>query len=126
MMKDILVVIQSFGFKYGMPAITDYMVDARFITNPFYVPELRNLTGQDKAVIEYIARQPKSMDFMKCLEGLIDCVVEKFARDGKIQILISVGCTGGRHRSVFVANAIGEHLSGAGFKTQVIHRDIDK
>lgn len=125
-MRDILVVVQSFGFKYGMPAITDYMVDARFITNPFYVPELKNLTGQDKAVIEYITKQPKSAEFMQCLEGLIDCVVEKFERDGKIQILISVGCTGGRHRSVFVANAISEHLTSVGFKTQVIHRDIDK
>lgn len=126
MMKDILVVIQSFGFKYGMPAITDYMVDARFITNPFYVPELKNLTGQDKAVKEYITNQPKTLEFMNCLEGLIDCVVEKFEKDNKVQNLISVGCTGGRHRSVFVANAIGEHLSAQGFKTQVIHRDIDK
>jgi len=125
-MNDILVVIQSFGFKYGMPAITDYLVDARFLTNPFYVQELKNLTGRDKAVKDYITSQSKTGEFMSCLEGLIDCVVEKFERDNKVQILISVGCTGGRHRSVYVADAIGEHLSERGFKTQVIHRDIDK
>ena len=126
MMKNILVSLQSFGFKYGLPAITDYMVDARFITNPFYVPELKNLTGKDDAVISYITSQPNTEAFMKCLEKLIDCVVEKFVDDGKMQILISVGCTGGRHRSVFVANYLAKHLFGNGFEVKVNHRDVDK
>lgn len=121
-----VVVVQSFGFKYGMPIISDYVLDVRVLTNPFYVAELRNLTGNDQKVVDYIMSQPQTAAFLEQMEGLVDCVVREFGRKNRPQIVISVGCTGGRHRSVFASNRIVEHLQKLGYRAEVTHRDINR
>lgn len=121
-----VVVVQSFGFKYGMPTLSDYVLDVRVLTNPFYVEKLKNLTGNDQKVVEYIMAQPQTAAFLEQMEGLIDCVVQEFSRKNRPQIVISVGCTGGRHRSVFAANRIVEHLQKLGYRAEATHRDINR
>ncbi|MCQ2363782.1 MAG: RNase adaptor protein RapZ, partial [Acidaminococcaceae bacterium] len=96
------------------------------LPNPFYVPELKELTGNEKAVQEYINAQPQTAKFLRCLENMVDCVVEEFVKKDKPQLVISVGCTGGRHRSVYVANMLVQHLLAGGFNAQTSHRDIDR
>ncbi len=125
-MNNKVIIVQSFGMKYGMPTIGDYVLDVRFLPNPFYVPELKELTGNEKAVQDYINAQPQTAKFLRCLENMVDCVVEEFVKKDKPQLVISVGCTGGRHRSVYVANMLVQHLLAAGFNAQTSHRDIDR
>lgn len=121
-----MVVIQSFGFKYGLPTISDYLIDARVLINPFYVDELRQLTGNDKEVIEYIENNSKTKDYLKYVEDILDFVINGLTRDGRGQITISVGCTGGRHRSVFLANKLAEYFTAKGVSVKAVHRDVDK
>lgn len=121
-----MVTIQSFGFKYGLPTISDYLMDARVLINPFYVDDLRDLTGNDKAVADYIMADKKTKDYLEHMENMLDFVVKEIMGNGKSQVVISIGCTGGRHRSVFTANHIARHLNSLGIDAKAIHRDIDK
>lgn len=125
-MSNKVIIVQSFGMKYGMPTIGDYILDVRFLPNPFYVPELKELTGNDKVVQDYITAQPQTARFLKCLEEMLDCVVAEFVKKDKPQLVISVGCTGGRHRSVYVAIMLVKHLLAMGYNAQASHRDIDR
>ena len=117
----------SFGFKHGPPREEDLAFDVRFLANPHYVPDLRELTGKDERVVEYIARDGRLDDFYVRLHALLDFLLPQYVAEGKSHLVIAIGCTGGRHRSV----AIAEHLAdryrdGNGLDVAVAHRDIDK
>jgi len=104
------VVIVAFGFKYGIPLDLDLLFDARFLENPYYVPELRPLTGADDAVGAFIERDPAYAPFMEKLFDMLDFLLPRFIAEGKSQLTIGIGCTGGRHRSVFIGRKLHDHL----------------
>jgi RNase adapter protein RapZ len=117
----------SFGFKHGPPREEDVAFDVRFLPNPYYVPELRDLTGRDPAVVEYIGRDGRLDEFYERLHALLDFLLPQYVKEGKAHLVIAVGCTGGRHRSV----AIAEHLADRygdrdDVAVAVAHRDVDK
>jgi len=118
------VTVVSFGFKYGIPLDADMVFDVRFLPNPFYVESLRRKSGQVQEVGDYIWKWPVTQQFMERLGGLIDFLVPNYVKEGKSQLIIAIGCTGGLHRSVFVANRIYEGLRNKGYKANVEHRDI--
>ena len=121
---DISVV--SFGYKYGIPADADLVMDARFLPNPYYVEELRPLSGMDRAVAEYVFSFKQTTDFMEKLNDIIDFLVPCYQEEGKATLVIAIGCTGGRHRSVAIANALNTHLNSSGLTSNLINRDIEK
>ncbi len=116
----------SFGFKYGIPADADLVFDVRFLPNPYYIPELRGHTGVEQAVRDYVFRDGTADEYMEKLYDLIDFLLPQYQREGKAVLTIAVGCTGGRHRSVAVAQELYEHLNGKGIRAAVIHRDREK
>lgn len=118
------ITVVSFGFKYGIPLDADMVFDVRFLPNPFYVESLRKKSGETPEVGEYIWKWPITQQFMEKLGGLVDFLVPNYIKEGKSQLIIAVGCTGGLHRSVFVANKIYEGLRNKGYKVNVEHRDI--
>ncbi|TCL36185.1 UPF0042 nucleotide-binding protein [Anaerospora hongkongensis] len=118
------VTVVSFGFKYGIPLDADMVFDVRFLPNPFYVESLRKKSGQVQEVGDYIWKWPVTQQFMEKLGGLIDFLVPNYVKEGKSQLIIAIGCTGGLHRSVFVASRIYEGLRNKGYKVNVEHRDI--
>lgn len=120
------IVVQSFGFKYGIPLDCDMVFDVRFLPNPFYIPELKNLCGNDQPVMDYIQEKPVTGEFEEKLFSLIQFLLPQYVQEGKSQLMIGVGCTGGRHRSVFIANALGRFIKKCGYGVQVIHRDLIK
>lgn len=120
----IAITVVSFGFKYGIPLDADMVFDVRFLPNPFYVESLRRKSGEVPEVSEYIWKWPVTQQFMEKLTGLIDFLVPNYIKEGKSQLIIAIGCTGGLHRSVFVANKIYENLKIKGYKANVEHRDI--
>lgn len=117
------IVVRSFGFKHGLPMDSDMVLDVRFLPNPFYVDELRPLTGNDRPIIEYLCRYPQTMEYLRLEQSLLDFLIPQYINEGKSQLVISVGCTGGQHRSVYIANKIYEHLRGLGYNVEVTHRD---
>jgi UPF0042 nucleotide-binding protein len=119
------VVVSSFGFKNGVPADCDYVLDVRFLPNPNYVPELKDFSGRDLEIQEYLDRAPQKAPFMKRLKNLVEFVLEQYSHTVKKQVHIAIGCTGGRHRSVAVAEELYSHLAKIGLETAVFHRDID-
>ncbi len=118
------VTVVSFGFKYGIPLDADMVFDVRFLPNPFYVESLRRKSGQTAEVSDYIRKWPITQQFLEKLGGLIDFLVPNYVKEGKSQLIIAIGCTGGLHRSVFVADKIYEGLQHKGYKVNVEHRDI--
>ena len=116
----------SFGFKYGIPSESDMVFDARMLPNPFYVEELTELTGLDAPVKEYIFSHASSREFLAKLIDFTDFLTPLIIQDGRAQAVISIGCTGGKHRSVCLAEALREHLAGIGVSALVMHRDIHK
>lgn len=112
--RQLSVTIVAFGFKYGIPLDLDLLFDVRFLHNPNYVAELKPLTGADPAVARYIDTDPATQPFLERLFGLMDFLVPRFLAEGKSQLTIGVGCTGGRHRSVYVARRLCEHLEALG------------
>jgi UPF0042 nucleotide-binding protein len=119
------VVVSSFGFKNGVPADCDYVLDVRFLPNPNYVPELKDLSGRDLEIRDYLNKTPQKAPFMERLESLVEFVLEQYSHTVKKQVHIAIGCTGGRHRSVAVAEELYSHLAGIGLDVAVFHRDID-
>lgn len=115
----------SFGFKHGMPVEADLMVDVRFLPNPFYDSEMRTLTGNDAKVRDFVLGNDVTKAFLKQWEGLLDVVMPGYIAEGKSRLSIAVGCTGGQHRSVAIANATGAYLKGQGYHVTVTHRDLD-
>lgn len=118
------IVVRSFGFKHGIPVDSDMVLDVRFLPNPFYVEELRKQSGLDKPVADYIAKYSQTHEYLQHEFALLDFLVPQYINEGKAQLVISVGCTGGQHRSVFVAYKIYEHLLSKGYKVEISHRDM--
>lgn len=121
-----LLSLVSFGYKHGIPVDSDLVFDVRFLRNPYFVPELKQLTGSDPAVIEYIRSSKVAMDFLMRLQSMLDFLLPEFDREGKSYLTIAIGCTGGRHRSVMVVNSVAEALANSAVRIKVIHRDVDK
>lgn len=116
----------SFGFKYGMPTEADLVFDVRCLPNPYYVEELRNLNGLDEPVGAYVMKWEQTQGFIKRLLDLIDYMMPLYCSEGKSQLVIAVGCTGGHHRSVAIAQLLYDHLIAQGMHASVNHRDIQK
>lgn len=123
--KSLYITVQSFGFKYGIPADSDLVVDVRFLPNPYYVPELKPLTGNDKPIIDFVLSQKQTGEFLRRYTELLSFLVPNYIAEGKNQLVISVGCTGGRHRSVVLANEIYRILAkNTEYGVRIEHRDI--
>jgi RNase adapter protein RapZ len=118
--------VVSFGYKYGLPMDADLVADCRFLPNPHWVPELRQFTGQDAAVRDYVLTQPAAEEFLKAYVEVLKVSLTGFEREGKRFVTLAVGCTGGKHRSVAIADQIAERLAGSGTKVQVAHRDLGR
>jgi UPF0042 nucleotide-binding protein len=116
----------SFGYKHGLPPDVDMVFDCRFLPNPYWVEELRPMTGLDQPVRDYVMGQPESMAFLDRVDDLLSSLLPSFVREGKSYLTIAVGCTGGRHRSVTLAQALADRLSGDGVVVPVFHRDVDR
>lgn len=121
---EIVISVMSFGYKYGVPAEADLVFDVRFLPNPNFVPTLKALTGNHGPVIAYMKKQADTASFLIHLRKFLGYVVPRYIKEGKTYLTIGIGCTGGRHRSVFIANAVAESLSGKGHTVRVRHRDL--
>ena len=125
--KNLFITIVSFGFKYGIPTDCDLVFDVRFLPNPFYVEGLRSKTGNDREIREYVMQFPEAGQFLHKLEDLLKFLIPNYIVEGKTQLVIGVGCTGGKHRSVTLANALYERLADReGYGIKIEHRDIQK
>jgi len=122
--KAILVSVVSFGFRSGVPADANLVFDVRFLPNPNYIPRLKSKTGRDAIVQRYMDSFPSTREFMKHLMDLLIYLLPNYTREGKSYLTIAIGCTGGRHRSVAIAEKVGRAMAGEGYKTRVSHRDI--
>jgi UPF0042 nucleotide-binding protein len=119
--------IVSFGFKYGTPVDADVVLDVRFLENPYFVPELRPLSGQDAAVARFVLGSPETQEFLRHARGLLEYMLPKCEREGKSYLTIAIGCTGGRHRSVTVADTLAHDVSASmGAPIAVTHRDVQR
>ncbi|MBQ6315858.1 MAG: RNase adapter RapZ [Mogibacterium sp.] len=117
--------ISSFGFKYGIPSEADVMFDVRFIPNPYYVPSLKKLTGNNKKVKDFVFRHEIANQFVDSVHILLRAMVKGYINEGKYHLNIAFGCTGGHHRSVAIANAVAEKFEKDGMRVRVNHRDLD-
>lgn len=118
--------VLSFGFKFGMPMDADMVLDVRFLPNPFYIEALRHKSGSVREVADYIEEKPVTQEFLKRLDPMIDFLAPQYVKEGKSQLVIAVGCTGGMHRSVFIAKHIFELLAKKGYSVNLEHRDLMK
>lgn len=118
------ITIQSFGYKHGIPLDADLVFDLRFIPNPFYLPSLRNLTGNSQKVRDYVMKTQQAQNFVEKVYALIDELIPFYIKEGKAQLVIAFGCTGGQHRSVAMANVFTEMFQQAGRRVLTIHRDL--
>ena len=125
--KNLYITVQSFGFKYGIPADSDLVVDVRFLPKPYYVQELRPLTGNDREIVDFVLSHESSRVFVRKYVELLLFLIPNYVSEGKNQLVVSVGCTGGRHRSIALANEIAARLMESGdYGVRTWHRDIDK
>ncbi len=120
------VVVMSFGFKFGVPYDADLMIDVRFLPNPHFVPGLRERTGFDAPVQDFIAENPESEDFLQRYLSLLEFLLPRYQQEGKRYLCVGVGCTGGRHRSVALALRIGAEIERMGYRATIKHRDVDR
>lgn len=120
------IAVLSFGFKYGIPLDADFVFDLRFLPNPYWVPELKARTGQDAPVAEFVLGQPIAADFVREAGDLLRTAVTGYRDQGRRYVTVALGCTGGKHRSVAVAEAIAADLTGPGTHTFVVHRDLGR
>jgi UPF0042 nucleotide-binding protein len=124
--NNIIITVMSFGFKYGIPRDSDLVFDVRFLPNPYYDMELRPLTGNDEPVKKVVSDCDEYYQFMDKLRDMIDFLLPNYKKEGKNQLVISIGCTGGKHRSVTVANALAAELEKLPYTVRLYHRDITK
>ncbi len=122
----LLVQMLSFGFKNGLPAEADLVFDVRCLPNPFYLPELRDFTGKDECIREYVLKFEESREYFSKICDMIEFLIPLFVQEGKSQLVIAFGCTGGKHRSVLFAEMLKEFLQKKGFRTGAEHRDIER
>ena len=120
------VTVESFGYKYGLPMDADTVMDVRFLPNPHWVDELRRHTGQHPAVRDYVLGQPGAMDFLETYHRLLDVVIDGYRREGKRYMTVAIGCTGGKHRSVAIAEALAHQLQDDQLTVRVLHRDLGR
>ena len=117
--------ILSFGFKHGLPQNAELLTDVRFIPNPYYVPELKELDGRNERVRQFVCEWLQTQKFLDNYFALIEYLIPLYEKEGKTEVTIAFGCTGGRHRSVVIAQEISTRLNACGQETSLIHRDID-
>jgi UPF0042 nucleotide-binding protein len=125
----LLVTIESFGYKHGLPIHADMVFDVRFLPNPHFVSELRPLTGQDGPVVDFMRSQEAARAFLERLCGMMDFLLPQFEREGKSYLTVAIGCTGGRHRSVMIAESLAAALAAGAeerYRVKVVHRDMEK
>jgi UPF0042 nucleotide-binding protein len=115
--------VVSFGFKYGLPQEADIVFDVRCLPNPFYVPELKEKTGLDQEVVDYVMKFPESQELLRRIESFLEYALPLYVKEGKSQLMIAIGCTGGKHRSITFARKIGEYCTKLGYQPSVQHRD---
>jgi UPF0042 nucleotide-binding protein len=118
--------VVSFGYKYGLPVDADLVVDCRFLPNPHWIPELRPQNGRDAAVRDYVLSRPGAKEFLDAYTEVLRLLVEGYEREGKHYVTLAVGCTGGKHRSVAVAEQFGARLGDEGLEVRVVHRDLGR
>lgn len=118
--------VLSFGFKHGLPPDADLVFDVRFIANPYYVPELRRLTGLDAAVAKFVLERSDAKEFLERVEGLLQFLLPKYQSEGKYQVTLAIGCTGGQHRSTAIADRVSRDLRRFGYQVTVQHRDLER
>jgi len=124
--RQLEVTVEAFGFKHGIPLDADLVFDVRFLPNPYYLEELRPLTGLDRPVAQYVFDSNDARSFMAKVEDLLDFLLPLYVEEGKLSLLVAVGCTGGRHRSVAIAAALTEYLKAKGISAENVNRDIKK
>ena len=125
--QNLFITVLSFGFKYGIPNDADLVFDVRFLPNPYYVEALRSHTGQEAEVQAYVRQGGTADRFLSMLYEMLDFLIPNYVQEGKNQLVVAIGCTGGKHRSVTVANALYQHLSGfEEYGLKIEHRDIEK
>jgi UPF0042 nucleotide-binding protein len=122
----LIITVSSFRFKYGIPPDADLVFDVRFLANPYYIPELRAYDGRDQPVQEYVMGDERTGQFLEKLRDLIEFALPHYQSEGKAYLTIAIGCTGGRHRSVAIANELGMFLKNRGYRTIIDHRDVAK
>jgi UPF0042 nucleotide-binding protein len=122
---DLAVTLMSFGFKYGLPTEADIVLDVRFLPNPFFVPNLSALSGEDEAVVAFVMQNPETRIFVDKAEELLKLSIQGFRREGKSYATVAIGCTGGRHRSVVIAKELGQRLR-TDLSISIRHRDIQR
>jgi UPF0042 nucleotide-binding protein len=124
--KNFMVTVLSFGYKYGIPADADLVLDVRFLPNPFYVPELKHLTGENAPVHDYVMASDKAKEFLKKLVDMVEFLIPNYIDEGKNGLVIAIGCTGGHHRSVTLAIELTKALQASGYSVKKDHRDINR
>lgn len=124
--ESLIITVNSFGFKYGIPVDSDLVFDVRFLPNPYYISELKELTGNDSPVSDYVMGFKESSIFLEKLTDMIEFLIPQYIKEGKTQLVVSIGCTGGKHRSVTLANALYHALIAKNHSVLIKHNDIDK
>ena len=125
--KNLYLTVVSFGFKYGIPNDADLVFDVRFLPNPYYIEELRPKTGNDPEIQEYVMTNGKAEEFLDKLQGMLEFLIPQYIAEGKHQLVIAIGCTGGKHRSVTLANALYHYFEKSNeYGVRIEHRDIEK
>lgn len=122
---NLMISIISFGFKYGIPLDADLIFDVRFLPNPYYIEELRDFTGEDVKVRDYVMNSPVSVEFSNRLNDMINFLIPHYIREGKNRLVIGIGCTGGRHRSITIAHILNNYLKEKGYRVLINNRDSD-
>lgn len=124
--QSLTLTFMSFGFKYGIPLEADLIIDVRCLPNPFYIPELKPLTGNEKVVRDYVLNSEDTQKFLRLTLDLLDFSVPLYLKEGKSELVVGIGCTGGKHRSVTIARCLKEHFYQKGYKCVIQHRDVNK
>ncbi len=124
--KSLLISVTSFGYKNGVPLGADLVLDVRFLPNPHFIPEFRPLTGQDRAVADYVAGFSQTGEFLRKTEDMLLFLLPHYIHEGKSYLTVSFGCTGGQHRSVMIAEEVGRRLAAEGYRVKTTHRDMPR
>ncbi len=122
--RSMVVMISSFGFKYGLPTDSDLVFDVRFLPNPYHIEELRHLTGHDDRVYNFVLDWPQTKEFVGILTHMMEFLLPHYVEEGKTSLVVSIGCTGGRHRSVTIARVLHEVVEKLGYHSVLSHRDV--
>jgi RNase adapter protein RapZ len=124
--REMTVLLQSFGYRFGIPLEADLVMDVRFLPNPHFIPELKLFSGLDPKVREFVMEKPETVIFLEKFLDMMTFLLPSYRREGKSYLTISIGCTGGRHRSVVIAEALRDFFAGKNVNLKVTHRDMEK